>query len=1335
MNNAMVRAWVGPMGLLLAVMAACKGGEAGVDAANGRPELVSVEVGRVVDVYAYRRSASSPTLGNADRRVRLQREIVLIAKDVIVGANVTTEPLFDAAGNEVPGADYEFLPFDKAVGHEELLILWDDRQTGLTNGEDKKFAAALAAAQTGLSTIPPSYRGQNTLTRPIPVVPRNAALRLRFSGPIQADAAFFADNPSAIQLLEFKGDPAVIDPANAFRLLPYRAIPSGDSIILDTTILGGEAGESGASPGLPLSSDNVTANIRIAIPSRAGVSPLFYVQNDPIAELNGIDSAGRESVIRDFRSGNLADGTAGRLREPELPAILGSFSMGIAAVDRDNNRVLLVKRGVTVPVRGRYPFVDGPLAAPTPPATSATLPLGPLSAPVRRPLLRGDILYQTVTVDGVPQELRSEVLINESIATVSGTPGLGLAIDPLSGDSGQGEQFSSVWVRLQSAAPGRDAAGNSVPFEHDGALPDGRDCILRTVYHENVAFTGSSSTLTDRAWRNLYPRIEPKPSVAAADVQPNAAIAVEFTKPMDLDQVDPTANLLITSRPTAVEPFAQQMGSPKRATSRVVATRLTDLNGDGTVLRLQPPLGFFHRAGVAEPYAVNVKLGTAGVVDLAGNSVQIFDDPSDPQDSWSVDFTLNPAAAESRIGWHSYLFEADDEDGTLPGSVDIFGQFRRENGRLIGAAGVRFGRSADGQNLGTISRINRGECWDPRNPVNNVPATGNSLVPPAAPNAGCGPIDQNGTAHPGLLYWQPTMFDQVFPPNVPQVYEYYQTQPQKVGRVLEPMKPQGSRMQIRYIEDDFQLSYRQPTDFGLDVEQIYWSPFNDETVLYDVFDRFSMSLSHSKRRPDESWILEIPQPPPAPPPAPFCRLRAQSMNSGLSLVFSDNVLEGTQQVPVFEDAVYRINPNEAFRIAGTNFVPYPRFDRTYTWRDSRLVTVDQDGNVIGLGGAQQPGAIEPNDDRTANIDSPWIESEPLDRTVNPPVPDPEFFASGASIYVMDPADFDGGLQRDHDPIALPLLVDFKVFPDNPANGFAAGSNSFQVALLGPPSIGTAPWGGYYNGWAAGQGLPNNCAQPFFGRPRWPSLRVQASGGFDLISGAPILVDPANQLTAQNTIIKDAGYGAATTALVSVPGGDGMLQWARADFVRKVSTMTFGFFDTLQPQRAVFVDGGTVLPPENGIPDLLAISGGLRISDLVVQLDPPQIRQPAGTSVVVEVRGADSFANPGLYNPGFTTGGQTASDAFDTRGNLLNPNYACEAYRYSTPNFTGGLPRVAAEGLTRYVTEDQLALIRDPATGLLPRYLNARVSMTNNVDVSPALSPSLRSMSFVYRVSN
>ena len=154
---------------------------------------------------------------------------------------------------------------------------------------------------------------------------------------------------------------------------------------------------------------------------------------------------------------------------------------------------------------------------------------------------------------------------------------------------------------------------------------------------------------------------------------------------------------------------------------------------------------------------------------------------------------------------------------------------------------------------------------------------------------------------------------------------------------------------------------------------------------------------------------------------------------------------------------------------------------------------------------------------------------------------------------------------------------------------------------------------------------------------------------------------------------------------------------------------------------------------NGFPDLLTLDPTLRIRDLVVQLDPPQSRQPAGTSVVVEIRGAEDFDNSGnLYNPSFDQASQTPDDTFDGRGNLLNVNYACEAYRYSTANVFGA-PRVSASGLTKYVTEDKINDMRDAATGLLPRFLNVRLVMTNNVTVTPSLSPSLRSMSVVYRL--
>jgi hypothetical protein len=214
-------------------------------------------------------------------------------------------------------------------------------------------------------------------------------------------------------------------------------------------------------------------------------------------------------------------------------------------------------------------------------------------------------------------------------------------------------------------------------------------------------------------------------------------------------------------------------------------------------------------------------------------------------------------------------------------------------------------------------------------------------------------------------------------------------------------------------------------------------------------------------------------------------------------------------------------------------------------------------------------------------------------------------------------------------------------------------------------------------------------------------------------------------------------GDANLARFLAPAGDGMMNWARADFVRKVSTMTFGFFDTLRPQFGDYSDGSGGFAISQGVPNLLGLNipganppvvgSELRINDLVIQLDPPLARQPAGTSVVAEIRGAEGFGNSAvLYNP-------AVDNTFNGRGNLLNPSYACEAYRYSTANLEDGSARIQATRLTRYVTEDQLSLLRDPATNLLPRFMNLRLTMTNNVTVTPALSPSLRSVGIVYRM--
>jgi hypothetical protein len=1302
-------------------LVACDGSSGGANDPNQtKPALVKAESGRLVDIYSYQRIDPA----RADRRDRFNRKHVLIARDVVVNSAIETQALIDAAGAEIVDASYEFLPFDKVVGHPELLILWDSTQAS----ERVNFESARANAESGLAELAPSYRGQNTSTRPIPIMPRDAAIRLKFSGNLGVDKSFFDVNPAAVQLLEFKADPATTNAVEAFRAVPFRLIVGADTLTLDTTILGGENQVGFSSTGLPASVDNITANIRIAIPSRGGASSLFYVREDAVPELNGTDSFGRSSVIRDFRSGNPADGSFASLRDPETPMIAGSLGMGITAVDAASGRIRLHKRGHQVPVRGRFPFAEGTLNA-------QDIPGGSAAVPTRVALRGGDILTQIVDVVIPPTppatvpttervRVRAEILQNQEVGTYRDDPafpGAGRAAD-----GSQGEALTEIWIRVASLEGGVDSLGRPVAFA-PGSSAEGADCVVRAYYYEDVRFLDGSGSVSDATRRFEYLRIDPKPPATIGGIpvppgtriSPVASISAEFTKPIDFDRLDNTTNFVISSNVLNGASFAGLVTDPKTMTAGVVPTRLTDQFGDGTVLQLQPPYGLFHQQLQTETYWVHVLLGVNGVTDLAGNALSIYDDPATPVSNWSVSFTLDQDLSNNLSGWHVYRFEDVDEDGTLPGSVDIFGQYRLLAGRLVAAETVRFSRTADNQNLGGINRVIRGECWD---------ATANRIAPwPNAP-----PYPPNpGNYINGRLYQQPQQIDTLLDPNsLPFPYNAEGGVPQPIGRVLEPHQPRGSRMMMRYLEDDFSLDYKLPTEFLLDVEQLYWSPYSDGVVQYDVFDRYTMSLAHAGRRTDLKFFMAQVTPP--PPAAPFlqCDLDCASISSSLSGTFAENVLGGSTATTVFEDKVYRINPNEAFRSPfDVKYVPYPRFDRTYTWRDSRLVNLDETGQLLGLGGARQPQASAPNDDVTADIDSPWIRD----------VPDAEFTAAGGVRWVVDEADFRGLRRRDHDPIALPLLVDFKVFPDGSANGVARGINTFQVAMVGMPSgfSGFPPSpGGYYNGVGVG------CAN----RVPWPWVRIHSTGGVDPNTGQDILVDPANELVARGGYVKDAGAvvlsGGTTSSrnlgLFQAPPGDGMLNWAQADFVRKVSTMTFGFVDTVQPNRRQVIAGSAV-NNDPGVPDfvpLQAVLGNLRISDFATLMDPPISRQPAGTKVVLEVRGAADFANSGtLYNPTYATG-VTPSDVYNTRGNLLNPNYACEAFRYDQANSGAGFdtPRVDATGLTRYVTNERIGDIRDPATGLLPRFLNLRVVMENNVSQTPAVSPSLRSLSIVYRMA-
>ncbi len=1307
-------ATLGVAGVLALFLAGCDGSSSktGSVGTGGNGTLRSVQFGRLVDVYAFRRVDPA----RPERRDTRNRAPALIARDVVIGPDIATEPLFDSAGRERPDANYRFLPFDVDVGHDELLILWDDRL------ETDRFDAALRVAKASLQEVAPAYRDQNTIQKPIPVVPRNAAFVLNFESKLGVDTAFFQANPGAIQLLQFRADPKTNPPQAAYNPVVSRVIAAGDNrVILDTTLIGSESNGGLSSTGMPLSLDNVTANLRIAIPINGAVSRAFVVKPDPVTQLNGVDSLGNAAVIRDFRSGNLKDGAAAALADTEAPMVVAEVVMGIIAVDPVNRVLTLNKRFAELPLRGRIPFVDGALIG----DSASALPGGPPSVPTESALRAGDVITQTVaTPNGGLFRLRAEIVANLEVknAIVNGELD-GIGLTPAGND---GAKLTTV--RLQVASITQTALDGNIYSFQANDTPLGADCKVRGLYYDRIPYSAAfgNAEVSDATRRTEFLAIEPPPPLLDENRQvvpkgtriaPVSSIGIRFSEPLDLATVGPLDNYMLTNEFFRDDNVAVLAEQPKDTGLSVLLTRLIDVERNGTLLRLTPPVGHFHEKAKTETYWVHALVDDKGPRDLAGNLIDLFSRTLDPIDSFSVKYTLDTTAEDNLAAWKVWRFDSPDEDGTAPGSTDYYGQFQLRDGAIFGADTTRRSQVADNQSLGGILTNNKGDVWFPGDPTAMPPIPPGDLRYCYNPYNAFAPGAFPRYQTPSMVTVQQAPPAVFLPPNTPRLF----------GGVIEPHNARGSRLQMTYREDDFGLGYHDASTYAIDIEQMHWAPWNNNPLQFDVFDRYTVALGHSDWRPDlrfEVWL-------PPRVTTPCAGLECSSLFSGLRPGFADNVLRNSTMTEVVVDKGYTINPNDTFRAAtGTVFIPYPKFERTMTWRDSRIVSWDMENDrVLGLGGAKQPDGTFPAQDKTVNVSSPWTLDFESFVTANPPTMPANFTGL---IWNQDDGDFHGNRVLDFDPIALPLLVDFKVYPDDPRNGIANGVNESHIAYVGPIWTPVSP-GGYYNA----------APEPSCAPTPYPIFRTHTSGGIDGL-GNQIVLDIPRTTTAFGGWIKDAGLGDPIQGRYQSPPGDDHLHWAQIDLVRRVSLVTLGFFDSLQPNQhgltAANYSGSTWpgLTRQAGIPDFVDLQNrrttNYGISDVVTVMDPPPAQQPAGTRTTVEFRFAETIANAKLYKP-LTVGAETGDDKLATRGNLLNSHYACDAYRCATPNAGADktTPRVAASGLTPYVLEERLDSVRDAQKGTLPRYMNLRFVFENNISVTPALSPGLRSFGVCYRM--
>ncbi|MFQ5504291.1 MAG: hypothetical protein ACE5F1_05760 [Planctomycetota bacterium] len=1122
--------------LAISVSFSCRRGDGGGSPATD-VKLVRTEAARLVDVFGLVRVKP------------VGHRMTLFERDVIAGPNIQ-------GGN----GKYEFVGRDSDSLQPRLLIRSEIGTAA--------FQEAFDALDREAQRISPASYGQDPTNLPFTVVPRNAAIRLRFDRPLGLAEDFFVRrggdgndvafvNTEAVQLLEILDDPTVKDSSENFRSIPLRIVVKGDSILLDPVLVGREGIELGFQRnalGMPESQDSRTANIRLAL---ALEGPLRIPGLATPSLLVGRDLALRRAVIRDFRSGNDADVnqwiSRGFLREAEPPLLVGEMAMRFEAMGAAQ-RIKLYKAGL------EHEIDRGDVLC-------LYLPGG--AEPVATTLVVTD-----------PEDDRGAPGVQHVLVEVEDAS-LFARYDPsLRKDYPIPLDLREAWL-LEHAPIAVLAA------EFDGSKGDD----LRNF----VRFSPVPSPATE-AQRALHPD-------AVHNVSPFASVSLSFSEPVDMRTVKPYESMILATHGDTVRVLDAKLGTPY-----LITAQRFDEDGSQIHVRLEPPFGFHLDPALRKqnlPYFLHIIGGLSGIRDPSGNPLDLGF-ANGTRERVRVPFYLDvrstggePRFPDNRVVSVVRRMRAKDEDESPAGMQDYFGAISLVAGRAVGRPTTRSSSYVDDRNQ--------------------------MASPPDPPFRFC-------LAGQTMLLTGATPF---------------------TAGVQNPLNPWGCRLQTLWREIDLSLSRTDPFDFNLDIERMWWAPFQgtpaakSRRIIFDIFDYVQLSLGHSERRPSN------------------CAGNSTALPvyrwSGLRLQFYHNYLRSLLQEATSPTEPAQIDERPAPHLAflgqtlyirdqdvvrdptGVNrFLPYPSFEKPYfTWRDERLA-------LLG-GGSGLPTILSPFKSRF------WNGSR------STPIPE------------------DGEVGS----IALPLLADFEVHPDDPAKPldnpwFAIGSNGLQASLGVASSL-----------------VPNQT---------WPFFRVYSAGG--LIQGRknPKIMNP----TMPGWKLAQGGWNFGSG--LNTPPGDANTYWIRVDYLKRISVMTYGFLQLDDPHDDERHDYGD---PRLGKYDLNGV-----LPRFAVAVDPLPADQPPGTRVMIEYRA-----------------GQEPASTFEA----FDPLVAGEAHvRYfdnATRKWRSYQHTRRLTGYTRDVTDlfDAGFLERYDMRPEDIRLLNFRFVFENNVDSDPPRTPALDSFSFAYRL--
>ena len=505
-----------------------------------------------------------------------------------------------------------------------------------------------------------------------------------------------------------------------------------------------------------------------------------------------------------------------------------------------------------------------------------------------------------------------------------------------------------------------------------------------------------------------------------------------------------------------------------------------------------PPLGraliAWDAAGATDPAcAVGFSPAAAGPpvagVDPSADVVLLFDEPMDPASfeatrTFVLEYAASPGGADAL-----YLRVAGRVAPALDARSFTFEPLVPLRNRGAASDPDAYVLRLDG-GPGGVTDLAGNPLRDPLPPVTFTLDAGAPRVDSASVTLSFEALDENGDggseAHGQFLIdpargvirpRAPTRFSAAADPGQPLVGAMIPV----VGGVRTPLSGFGSRLMTVWRYDDLGLGLLDDATHNLDVEGLWWEP-EGQMLAPDFFPGFEMVLAHSRFLPDEALAFPTKG---GGPPVPWFP------SSGLAASFDANRADAALAPPTVvhpRAAGYLVQPGDlALSTSGRVIAPWPMNRglppeqyRYWTWRDTGV-------SVVGAP-----------------------------------------FGSGADTWRLQQiagTPHRGFYRSDSVPtIGLPLLMDFRTYPDAGARGL----NSLRVAMALSLS-----------------------ARPFF--------RSFTTGGV-LAGGGTVWVDPDQAVTAQGGITAPGGN--------PTPPQDNTFYYGQADFVVRVSRLHTAWFDAL-----------------------------------------------------------------------------------------------------------------------------------------------------------------------------